>query len=562
LIIKDIYPVKAQFKKGEKVQIIVELEGTDFENNIKCNVYKLHENIITKTKNITDSESKVVFEFDINSDEVFMSGYGVEVERYEKGEMVQVLTTAFDILSSWKYAPRYGFLADFSPKDIKDKEDLKEMNKYHINVVQYYDWMYRHHDLIPKSDVFIDPLDRELSLLTVKNKIELAHKYGMEAIGYGAVYAAAPEFYEKHKEMALYKNNHEVFGFSDFLYIMDISRECKWHDHIIHEFYKAVKFGFDGIHMDQYGYPKEAVSKANGVNTVRSLRAEFPALIDDTRKYIEDKGEEVSLIFNAVNNWPVETVAKADQDAVYIEVWPPNETYQDLYNLIANAKKLAPEKQVILAAYMKPFLQELNIPVNQAENAALLTMATIFASGGFHLLLGENNGVLNDPYYPKYRTIESENFKKKLRSYYDFIVMFEELLYGFDVIDTTMVNTGGINGEYVISGVKASPKPEPNCVWSLVKERPGYKIVSLVNFSGIKDMNWNEAKEEAPIEIKNIELTVLTCHEVKGVYAASPDFKEGKAIGLDFDYVESDQGKKIKFNIPSLEIWNLIYIVY
>lgn len=562
MAIKDIYPTKAQFKAGEKIEIIVDAEGNILPNRLICNVYRLHVNILSTDKFVFNSENKVVFEFDINNNDMLISGYGVEVELYQDDEKVQTLNTAFDILSSWKYAPRYGFLSDFSVSDKDDNDDLLEMNKYHLNVVQYYDWMYRHHDLIPKTDTFIDPLNRELSLSTVKNKVGLAHKYGMEAIAYGAVYASSPEYYEKHKDLAIYKNNGEVFGFSNFLYMMDISRESKWHDHIINEFYKAIKLGFDGIHMDQYGYPKEAISNFNGKKTVRSLRGDFPNLINDTRSYIEGKGKQVSLIFNAVNNWPVETVAKAEEDVVYIEVWSPNDTYQDLYNLISNAKKYAPQKQVVLAAYMKPFLQELNIPVEQAENAALLTMATIFASGGFHLLLGENKGILDDAYYPKYRTIKNEEFNKKLRKYFDFIVKYEELLYDFNIIDTTMVNTGGINGEYTIEGVKVSPKAEANSVWSLVKEKSGYKIINLVNFSGIEDMKWNVPKKKAPYTVKDIEISVLTCNEVKAVYVASPDLCYGKALKLNFEYVKSEQGNKIIFTIPELNIWDLIYIVY
>ncbi|MDF2881661.1 MAG: hypothetical protein K0R54_2218 [Clostridiaceae bacterium] len=560
--IKDVYPSKAQYKKNEKIEIIVEVENIISASKLKCNVYKLHENILTQDKILNPSENIVKIEFSIDNTKGMLCGYGVKIELYVKDEKVQESSTAFDILDSWRYAPRYGFMADFSPEDFVDKEDLKEMNKYHLNVVQYYDWMYRHDDLIPPEDEFIDPLQRRLSLRTVKNKINLGHEYGMEAMGYGAVYAASPEFYEKNKDSALYKNNGKAMDFAGFLYLMDISMGSKWHEHIIHEFYKAVKFGFDGIHMDQYGYPKEAIGRVMGVNTIRNLREDFPDLINNTRSYIEEKGRKVSLIFNAVNNWPVETVSKAEEDAVYIEVWPPNDTYGDLYNLISNAKKLTPNKQVILAAYMKPFLKELNTAEEKAENAALLAMASIFASGGFHLLLGENNGILCDAYYPKYRIVVNESFKKKLRSYYDFIVKFEELLYDFNIIDTTMVNTGGINGEYTIYGEKASPKAEVNSIWTLIKEKPGYKIINLVNFVGVDDMNWNTAKEKAPDKVKNIVLSLLTCNEIKAVYLCSPDFEQRTPVKLNFEYEETDQGRKIKFEIPILEIWDLIYLVY
>lgn len=124
-----------------------------------------------------------------------------------------------------------------------------------------------------------------------------------------------------------------------------------------------------------------------------------------------------------------------------------------------------------------------------------------------------------------------------------------------------MVNTGGINEEYAFKGVSTSPKAEANSVWTIIKEKPGYKIISLINFNGIEDMNWNVPKEKLSSEVKDIEVSVLTCNEIKGVYAASPDFNEGKALKLDFQYVNGDQGNKVKFTVPELKVWNLIYIV-
>ena len=55
----------------------------------------------------------------------------------------------------------------------------------------------------------------------------------MRAMAYGAVYASEIEFYDKNKELAIFQNDGKVLGFIDFIYMMDINRESKWHDHII-----------------------------------------------------------------------------------------------------------------------------------------------------------------------------------------------------------------------------------------------------------------------------------------------------------------------------------------
>ena len=109
--------------------------------------------------------------------------------------------------------------------------------------------------------------------------------------------------------------------------------------------------GFDGVHMDQYGDPKEALILENGKYVIRDLADDFGDLINETK----EKYPEKQLIFNAVNNWPVDSVKKSREDCVYIEVWSPNDTYRDLYRLIAHARGTKDEKRVILAAYLNPF---------------------------------------------------------------------------------------------------------------------------------------------------------------------------------------------------------------
>lgn len=562
LVIFDAYPSKAQYNKGETIEILVDVYGMEELDQLECSIYHFHNKIQSLKEYEIISPNQLVFRFDMTYNNKEMAGYGVDIEVCFKDGQRQIYHTAFDILDSWSSAPRYGFLSDFSPEDRGMNGDLTQMNKYHLNVVQFYDWMYRHDQLIPDTEEFIDPLHRKLSLGVVKEKISEARKLGMHTMGYGAVYGASPEYYERHPEQAIYKNNDSAFAFENFLCMMDISPENEWHDHIIKEFYQMIQLGFDGIHLDQYGFPKEAVSIRKDQKTIRILKEDFPVLINDTKAYIRQRGGAVSLIFNAVNNWPIETVAPSEVDAVYIEVWPPNDTYQDLYHLITNAKKLAPDKQVILAAYIKPFLAELNVPQNEAENAAMLAMATIFASGGFHLVLGEDNAILTDPYYPKYRSLQNEVFLQRLRSYQDFIVKYEELLFDLDIQDTTMVSTGGINEDCRILELPASPKAEADSIWTVVKEKPGYKIISLVNFTGIHDMNWNEKKPAEPKPVSHIEVQVLTCQSISGIYAASPDVKGGAAVKLDYDYVDSSQGKKLRFYVPELRLWSLIYLVY
>ena len=81
---------------------------------------------------------------------------------------------------------------------------------------------------------------------------------------------------------------------------------------------------------------------------------------------------------------------------------------------------------------------------NLKGSTAQLAMATIFASGGYHLLLGEEGSVLTEAYYPDNCRIGEHSFRKTLKKYYDFITAYGGLLFPESWTDLTMQYAGGI----------------------------------------------------------------------------------------------------------------------
>lgn len=552
-MIQDITPTKSQFRMDDALTFEVHLvPGFLPDDTVKIQIFHLGHLLFEEKKK---AEVRLEYHYAPGPGSKAAEGFWVRAVQLRGGVTVSQASTACDRASSWSCAPRYGFLSDFDKREFADGSDVRQMNRYHLNVVQFYDWMYRHHGFFPPHSVFQDAMGKTSSMDTVKKKIELLHRYGMKAFAYGAVYGAEEEYRKDHPVESLFNANGQPMKFIDRIYFMDINRNCKWHDHIIDEYRKAIDFGFDGIHMDQYGFPKEAYARENGKSVLRKLRDDFPALINDTKAALPGSG----VIFNAVNDWPVDTVATTAQDCVYIEVWPPNDTYDDLNRLIADAKKYAPNKQVILAAYLRPF--------SECENpegimpTAFLAMATIFSSGGFHLLLGENNGLLTQAYYSDYCHLQSQNFISKIQNYYDFITAYEELLFDCSLIDDTKTYTGGINDDYLFSGVECSTAPKAGCVWTQVRHKSGYKVIHLVNFSGITDMNWNCPQAQFPRTIKKISVDAEVAEDVEEVRLMSPDLDGGASRKLKFTNTIRDNGcRAIRFTVPELKVWDLISI--
>ena len=409
--------------------------------------------------------------------------YGIEIscggEKWEG---------AFDIAGDGMRVVRYGFLSDFSAEDAGE-EDVEWMKDLHINAVQFYDWMYRHDDLVAAKEEYDDPLGRKMSLAVIAGKIKACKERGIRPFAYGAIYAATKDTFLKHPEWGMYTLDKAPMIFADWLYFMNISPDCGWTAHILEEFRKAIEFGFEGIHMDTYGFPKQVWSH-DGREV--ALEAEFPKMIGAAAGIVRKEDPKAGVIFNAVNNWPVETVAGEAQDAVYIEVWPPNDTYYDLYLLIREAKLLS-GKNVILAAYMKPFLDG---NTAGAKAAWRLGWAAISAAGGTQLVLGEYKGVLRDSYYVNYACLE-EDIEAKMRKYSDFQVRYADLLYNDKGMDITRTSACGINEDirFDAGEHRVSDNAESGTIWTIIRDSGSRITINLINLTG-NNNRWNEAKAE------------------------------------------------------------------
>ncbi|OME51836.1 hypothetical protein BSK59_20190 [Paenibacillus odorifer] len=561
--IKDAYPSKAQYITGEPVRIDVELY-----NPLQHEVQILLTTKLMSTNRVLEKQSQEVV-IDRNATLIYrvefaplyeaFQGYGVDFQLVEPGMESEPFSTAFDVVSNWRQSPRYGFLSDFHSREAGDVKDVALLNKLHINLVQFYDWMYRHDDLVAPEEEFTDLMGRELSLKVVKEKIALCHAYGMKAMAYGAIYASSKAFYERHPDWALYYSNGKVVDFIDIFSIMNISEESPWHRHIIGEYKKAIELvDFDGIHMDTYGYPKSGISRLGGVEKVERLEEQFPVLIENTRQELSRSKEDVGLIFNNVGNWPVNTVAAAAQDAVYIEVWNPYERYHHIQQIIAWAKQFGNGKPIILAAYLKPFRLESLETIDKANTAALLLSAVIFSHGGYHLLLGEHNGVLTQGYYVDY-SVASETFMREIRNYYDFMVRYVHLLHDPSLRDVSMTHVEGDNLEYVFSDASYSTYGEPDKVWTIVRENEKYKLINFVNLSNNAEDYWNEGKNR-PTALESLTVHIQVNQKVRAVFTASPDINMGRPLDLEYSLEEGERGYVLSVTVPTLYQWSMLVV--
>lgn len=526
-----VTPDRAFYRPGEPVTLRV---TADAVGQVEGVITYLAEPLAVIDAELVDGQAALTWQPPDESPR----GYGVEV-RLVDGEARA--STAFDVLEHWIQAPRYGFLSQFAPGRDDVESTLDALLPYHVNGLQFYDWQYRHAELMPPSEPYADALGRLLSLDTVNRLIDAAHARNVAAMPYTAIYGASPEFYARHPDWALLDASGEVFDFADgFLKIMNPAPDSPWTDHLMDQFAQVLEqTAFDGIHLDQYGAPKIGTS-TTGERV--DLAEAFPGFIDRMAAVVDaQRGDEGVSIFNAVGNWPVETVAPSAEDAVYIEVWAPYTRFADLHRIVVNAQALGGGKPVIIAAYIHP---------DRAANVRLAN-ALIFASGGYHLELGEPDAMLADPYFPHFGLM-SDEMQAVMARYYDFLVRYENIL----ALGTSDA-TGARAAALTIEGVKTTGLRSEDRLMVIVRQGEGFETFGLVNLMGIGGSRWDQPVH-APEEMAELRVHLAVARPVARLWWASPDGDDPALRALPFTAEEDG----ITFTLPALAYWDLLWVEY
>ncbi len=536
----SVSPEKAFFSPGEPASFSVAATGGV---RVSATVTHLADTVDTFSATLTQGAATLTWTPPADAPR----GYGLTVHLLdENGTVLATDSTAFDVLENWTQAPRYGFLTEFASGRESVETTMDWVTRYHVNGLQFYDWQYRHENLLPPDENYSDLLGRHMSLDTVKHLIEAAHTHNIAAMPYTAIYGASVAFYQEHPQWALFQGSGRPYEFGDnFLMIMDPSPNSPWSEYLYEQFGRVLdELDFDGIHIDQYGSPKVAYNAAG--ERVDLARA-FPGFIDRTAQVVQARrGDQGAVIFNAVGNWPVDTVAPSAENAVYIEVWEPYTSFWDLHRLVAAAENFGNGKPVIIASYIHP---------DRAYNVRLAN-AIIFASGGYQLELGEPGTMLADPYFPRFGLM-NETMQSVMQRIYDFVVRYEEVL----ALDTSNA-TGDRTEALSISGIETQAYRSKDKVGVIVRKGQDSETFSLINLMGIDHDRWDTALTQGPDPLVDLAVHIHTDRQIARVWWASPDGDTLDPHSVELAAGTDSAGPYVTFTLPRLDYWTMIVVEY
>lgn len=466
-------------------------------------------------------------------------GYGVEMRIGER-----VVRTAVEVASDPASRCRYGFAVDFRPD--RDPAALADnLRQLHLTDVLFYDWAYRHADLLGGGDTYADPLGQQVSLHTVRRLIRACHEVGSRALGYAAVYAVGNDEWPDWQKIALLTASGVAYGLGGFVSVVDPA-DAEWLAHFTKDLVAGVhRVGFDGYHLDQY----DAKRALHPDGSVVDLAESFSILVAEVRAALPSS----RLVFNNVNNFPVWRTAHAPLNVVYIEVWPPHTTLAHLARLTREAVREAAGKPVVLAAYQHVYD---TAPTIGADLATAFTMATVFSHGATHLLCGEDDRVLVDPYYVRNHPVEPST-ASMLHRWYDFLVEHIELLQHPEVVEVTGSLAGEYNGDCDVTydGIVVTDLPTGSTVWRRIVYVEARLVMHLINLVGQDDTAWDSPRNEpTPVSGGTLRARRLGKNPPR-VRVADPDRQPHLTdvpVTIDGDYIVAA--------LPPLGVWQLLVI--
>jgi dextranase len=569
---EDLYTDKSVYAPGE----ICTLTAVITTNNsgiadVRLRFKKDAASILSQSRRIALTKGMTNVSFSITLPDVDFTGYSVELLLGNQS----FRQTAVDVSSDWKRYPRYGYITEFydGQSFARNAEIMNELSrKYHLNCLQYYDWMWRHENVIEFDGDNIkvpwyDWRGAAINCEVLADSIEAAHRHAIAAMPYFQLYCGLDGYEEissVSRQWGVFSDpahaNQRFHDAGTNIWIFNPAN-VSWQNHLCEQFTIAMEnLDWDGLHLDQLGYIGESYDyNGNQINLPQAMQS----MVNRSKDHLdwlkatkqEMQGRD-ALIFNIVGgdvgSWASDEIIKASKvDVVYSELWA-NDTYAGVSRFINYAKKNSGGKAVVLPAYMNRYEDTGGFFDTES---VLLADAAFFANGAFHLELGDGSYMLCNEFFPSREKQMTDELRESLAAYYNFITANEHLLFS----PALTCGDGGLQW-LDIEGAALSGDASADTVWQVNRATDKYQIISLINLLG-NDSFWRNSAN-APLEPVNLPVKIRFNEQVSvnKIYLASPDKAYIGPEPVDFTTGIDEKSPFVSFVLSSLEYWDFLLI--
>ncbi|HMK96740.1 MAG TPA: glycoside hydrolase family 66 protein, partial [Acidimicrobiales bacterium] len=449
--------------------------------------------------------------------------------------------------------PVHGFATSFEDESIPAVLDW--LRQLRCTVVQIYDWMCEYTAPLGPLDGWRDPSGRPVSYQALRALATGVRQQGAVAHAYAPVYAADLGFAAEHPEMMLYQGDGPMQRFFDRIKLANPAN-LGWQRHFAGAYGSAAdRIGFDGFHIDSYGYPRAPLDASGHAVDLRAAYEAFLASFRAARPT-----DQVS--FNQVNGVPSAMELPTGPGFRYCEVWAPNDQWRHLEGLMDRSagrpgrlgrSSGGPFVRGTIACY--PPVWRTNDRSNLAEGTSraeslrtvLCTEAIATCLGASALLFGDMRAVLCDPYYPKHERLSAAEAGTVL-AWHRFALRCRDLFLEGE--DTSWYDVGDDNGAVSVDwDGPVRPEPVGGAVFARVVRSGDCTAVGVVDLTGSENGSWSAST--LPGRCRSVRVRVLCRSPGQWVAAvASPGKHGNRFVPVPFSVTDHREGLAAQVELP------------
>ena len=562
----------------------------------------LHGNTVVKTDEIGGKQS---WSWKVPAQN--FTGYLAEIYVTDGIAEQTLATIGVDVSTEWGRFPRYGFVSHYgSDKTVEQvKKEVDMLNRYHMTGIQFYDWQWQHHKLIPEgASQWKDVGLRDVFKSSIENYITKLHEVGSKCMFYDLLYGVTGNIVDGKPEtpanldgkdgissdwgwIDLHANDkggydlHQVqypLGSWPSIYVMNPGNQ-DWVNYLSKEIKKVYQhLKFDGYHIDQLGRQREAYyvnlqSKTEDGQKVytggdRRDTHDFEGYYANFINRMKSDSKDKSLVMNAVSNFGgAKIVGTNNVEFGYNEMWSADDYLWNYRKIIQDNRRNNGKNtfNTVFAAY----LHCRNGKEGQFRtSSALFGNATIFALGGSRIELSGDH-MLYTEYFPDNKRKMPNKLQKSIIHYYDFLVAYENYLRDGNAETSVNMTMEGVNvaawdfSEPDPTKEKTEDQtigPKPYSVNTYSTMKGNVTAIQLLNYSNFSRDNFNirDIKETMPEPnvLLNKKIVLDDAAPVARIWVASPDCFGGAPQEVVF----TQNNGKVTFTLPSLEYWTMVVV--
>ncbi len=458
--------------------------------------------------------------------------------------------------------PVHGFATSFRDKDIPSI--LEWHRSLRSTVVQVYDWMASYTEPLGPESGWRDPSNRPVSFCALRDLARGLRDQGSIAHAYVPIYAVGHGFARTHPEMLMYEDNAEPIRFMDQIVLANPGNE-QWQRHFVDSYgAAAAAIGFDGFHVDTYGYPRVAFD-VDG--KVIDMRQAYESFLRCARRAWPD----ALISFNQVNGVPSGALLPPGPRFRYCEIWPPNDAWRHFEGLFdrsaGTAGLLGPnvERAAMLRGSIACYPPVWGVggeggPVEGPARADclrtdVLTEAIATQFGASALIYGDKGAALCDPYYPKHAVLSASE-RDVVVAWRRFALRCRDLF--LDGEDTSWYEIEDENGAVgIVADAPVRPEPVGGSLFARVIQAVGSVTVGVVDLTGSEHGEWSAPTTRGTVS--SVTIRVLVGHPNAWTpHAAVLGAKDEHFEPIDSVIVPHRQGRALEVTLPLIDGWSVL----